>query len=227
MNGIQVEGRSTIRSFATAVSSSLSVIEAAKKLKVDALITHHGLFLNSSSVSITGVMKKKVATLLHSDISLLTYHLPLDAHEELGNNWAVAHRLGWHHKEPFGKVGALFIGVKANFPPMRKQKFIDLLTAFYGSQSRSVLAGKEQISSCGIISGGAHKWLKEAIDLGLDAFVTGTADEPTWHEANEAGIHFFSFGHAATEKIGVQLLGEHLHARFGVVHHFINEDNPF
>lgn len=227
VNGLQVEGKKKIVSIATAVTSSLYVIKQAHELKADALICHHGLFLHGKDSLVLGTMKEKLRLLLEEGISLLTYHLPLDAHEEVGNNWAVAKSLGWHNTQPFGIHTGVSIGVKANFAPIERQKLEKLLKKFYNSDARSVLGGKEVVSSCGIISGGAHKFIVDAIDAELDCFVTGTADEPTWHQAQEGKINFFAFGHAATEKIGVQLLGNHLSKHFGVKHHFIDENNPF
>ncbi|MBS0655572.1 MAG: Nif3-like dinuclear metal center hexameric protein, partial [Verrucomicrobia bacterium] len=164
---------------------------------------------------------------LEHDISLFTYHIPLDAHQELGNNWPSAKLLGWTDLEPFGQHHGEMIGVKGRCPSMSREEFRCGLEAFYGRDAQVVFAGPRTIKTCALISGGAHKWIDEAIKDEIDCFVTGTSDEPIWHIAHEEKINFMALGHAATEKIGVQLLGSHLAEYFNLSHHFIDDNNPF
>jgi dinuclear metal center YbgI/SA1388 family protein len=227
LNGIQVEGKEKIFSIATAVSASLHVIKKAVELKADLLLVHHGFFWKGSDVTICGTLKEKLKLLLQNEISLLAYHLPLDAHTEFGNNWAVATALGWTNLEPFGTSSYPAIGVKASFPACSRSQFQKTLEKFYGQKAHEAPGGKEVVSSCVIVSGGAHKLIYEAKESGADCFVTGSFDEPIWHAAFEEHINFFAFGHAATEKIGVKSIGKHLEEKFDVKHLFIDEINPF
>ena len=227
LNGLQVEGKGTVRTIATAVTASLFVIQRAVELGADALFVHHGLFLRGKEVLVTGIMKEKIATLVKNDLSLFAYHLPLDAHRFVGNNWAIARKLGMKNLQPFGAHQGEFIGVRGVLPQQARMVLSHKLEKLYNAPPQVALGGKEKIRTCGIISGNAHKWIHEAIDAKLDCFVTGTHDEPIWHIAHEEGINFLSFGHAATEKIGMQLLGKHLERKFGVKALFIEEPNPF
>ena len=227
LNGLQVQGNDEIKKIATAVSPTLHVIRQAKEYKADALITHHGLFLKGETVPITGTLREKLHLLLASGISLLAYHLPLDAHRTLGNNWAVARSLGWQDLQPFGAYKGVYFGVRGTMPPCTIAELAGTLERFYGQPPRVALGGPKSVTTCAILSGGAHKWIDEAADVPVDCFVTGTADEPTWPIAFERGIHLLAYGHAATEKIGVKLLGEQLATHFHLEQHFIDEPNPF
>ena len=227
LNGIQVEGKEKISSIATAVSSSLHVIKKAVELKSDLLLVHHGLLWKGTELAIEGTVKEKLKLLLQNDMSLFGYHLPLDAHTEFGNNWAAAKALGWTHLEPFGTSDYPAIGVKASFSACTRREFQKTLEKFYGQKAHEAPGGKDVVSSCVIVSGAAHKLIYDAVKSGVDCFVTGSFDEPIWHAAFEEHINFFAFGHAATEKIGVKLIGAHLEEKFHVKHTFIDEINPF
>lgn len=221
-NGIQVEGKKEIENIAIAVTANLETIEACVDKGVDALIVHHGIFWNSEGFCITGAKKKKLKFLLEKEISLLAYHLPLDAHQMVGNNWKAAKDLGWDTLEPFETVG-----VKGRFTPIDVNTFIAELEAYYAHPVVSSLGGKSQVRSAALISGGAYKYLKEAAKLGVDAFITGNYDEPAWWMAKEEGIHFFALGHNATERVGPMALARHLSSKFGIKVEFIDIKNPF
>jgi dinuclear metal center YbgI/SA1388 family protein len=227
INGLQVEGNKKIQHLAVAVSASLYTIKRAKSLKADALLVHHGLFLKGRDVVLGGSLKEMLAILLEGDISLFAYHLPLDAHQELGNNWPAAKMLGMSDLEPFGTYQNTKIGVKGTLPPTPREQFKKLLEKFYGHPAQTVFGGKKIIRSCALISGGAHKSISEAVQDEVDCLVTGTTDEPIWHIAHQDKINFFALGHAATENLGVRLLGEHLAERFGLKVSYIHENNPF
>lgn len=227
LNGIQVEGKHKIQKIFTAVTASLFVIEQAKKLHADALFVHHGLFIKGMNLLLQGTLRKKIAILLENGINLFGYHLPLDAHKEVGNNWAAARHLGMSDLEPFGYYQGNFIGVKGDLPKLSRKTVLQRCQKLYGKPSGMVLGGKERVHSCALISGHAHKSIQEAIEEKLDCFITGTNDEPIWHLAREEKINFFSFGHAATERIGIELLGKHLAQRFNLEVRHINEPNPF
>lgn len=226
-NGLQVEGKPSIRKCATAVSASLATLEAAVENGVDALIVHHGLFWNQDSYVITGVKRKKLELLLKSGLSLLAYHLPLDVHRLYGNNWKAALDLGWENLEPFGLYKGIAVGVKGTFKATSRQAFTNRLEEYYEHPAHVALGGPETVKSAALISGAAYRSLPEAALAGVDCFITGNFDEPAWHQAFEEGINFFALGHSHTEKIGPKALGQHLSAQFGLPCPFIDIDNPF
>lgn len=227
INGIQVEGKPKISSIATSVSATLNSIRKAKQLKVDALVVHHGLFIKGKELVIQDSMRDKLKILLEEGITLLAYHLPLDAHPELGNNWPAAKILGFFDPEPFGASMGKYIGVRARCEPTTAVQMKKKLERFYGRKAESACFGPKAIERVAIVSGSGYKLLLDAVHEEVDCFITGTADEPVWHQAREEKIHFFALGHAATEKLGVQLLGNHLAEQFGIKHTFIDDDNPF
>lgn len=226
-NGLQVEGVQEIRTFAAAVSASLSVIKQAVSVGVDLLLVHHGIFWNKDPMPIVGVKKEKIALLLQHNISLVAYHLPLDAHPLYGNNYRAAQLLGWQDIQPFCKLDGQYIGVKGRIPKISPVSFQKQLEDFYQHPAQAVLTGPPLIETAALISGGAHRYIDCAIAEGVDCFITGSFDEPTWHQAHEGKIHFFALGHAATEKIGPFSLGEYLHTKFNLPWEWIEEKNPF
>ena len=226
-NGVQVEGNTSIRRIATGVSASLETIQSAVEQEAQALIVHHGLFWNRDSHVITGVKRKKIQLLLQNDISLLAYHLPLDAHQEFGNNWKAAKDMGWSNLQSFGNLNGMPIGVKGQFSPMSKESFKKKLEEYYQHPAHCALGGKEHVRSAALISGGAYKNIQDAINEDIDCFITGNFDEPVWNQAFEEKINFFALGHSATERIGPQALGEHLSSRFKIPVSFIDSANPF
>lgn len=226
-NGLQVEGAEEIKHIAVAVSASLETIKAAAKLNVQALLVHHGIFWNKDAYPITGTKKSKLKLLLDHEINLLAYHLPLDAHTTYGNNWKAAKDLGWENLAPFYPMGPVALGVKGTFPATSISQFVKKLEKYYGHQAHTALSGKKTITSAALISGGAHRQISEAAHAGVDAFITGSFDEPVWHIANEEQINFLALGHAATEKIGPYALGDHLEKHFKLKVTRIEDENPF
>ncbi len=226
-NGLQVEGADEIKHLAVGVSASVETIEKAAELNVQALLVHHGIFWNKDSYPIIGTKKTKIKTLLDHNISLLAYHLPLDAHTEFGNNWRAAKDLGWKNLEPFYPMGSVALGVKGTFDPIPQAQFVKKLEKYYGHQAHIAMKGKKSISSAALISGGAHRQITDAANAGVDAFITGSFDEPVWHIAIEEGINFCALGHSATEKIGPYALGDHLQKHFKIKVTKLDEDNPF
>jgi len=227
VNGMQVEGRSEVKKIACAVSASLSTIEAAAEAGVDVLIVHHGMFWNRDSYVVQGTKRKKLQLLLENGISLLAYHLPLDAHQEYGNNWTAARQLGWENLEPFGLCEGKLIGVKGTLPKQQRQQFQESLESYYGHPAHAAPGGSEWISSAALISGGAYKSITEAAATGVDCFVTGNFDEPAWHQAYEEQINFFALGHSNTEEVGPRALAQHLEEQFKIPTAFLQIENPF
>ena len=192
-NGMQVEGKQGIRQVAFAVSASVAAIEKAAQCGADALIVHHGIFWSKQSPLVTGSRKKKLELLLREGISLFAYHLPLDAHVAVGNNWVAAKELGLQEVVPF-----LRVGVKGSFPKVSIEAFQARVETYYGHSAHAALGGKREVESAAIVSGGAHRLIEEAASSGVDCFVTGSFDEPVWDIAFERGIHFLALGHYAT-----------------------------
>jgi dinuclear metal center YbgI/SA1388 family protein len=221
-NGLQVEGRSSIKKLGFAVSASLETIEMAVKRNVDALVVHHGIFWNKDPYPLIGTKKKKIEMLLNYQISLLAYHLPLDAHMECGNNFKALKDIGFVNLKRFGDVGA---GGSIN--EIGIDQLIKNLEAYYDHQAFLALGGKKRIQSAALISGGAHRSIEFAKKQNYDCFITGSFDEPVWHFAKEENINFIALGHFATEKVGVKALKEHLLERFGTQTEFLDCYNPF
>lgn len=226
-NGIQVEGRGEIKKIGTAVSANLRTLEKAAEEGVQALIVHHGLFWNRDPYPIVGTKRAKIELLLKEGISLFAYHLPLDAHQEVGNNWQAARALGWENLEPFGPYNGTIIGVKGTFRSRPIKTFVEEVEAYYAHPATLALGGKERVSSAALISGGAYKELVAAARAGVECYITGNFDEPAWGIAFEEKINFLALGHTATEKIGPKALAQHIQEKFSVPCSFIEEENPF
>jgi dinuclear metal center YbgI/SA1388 family protein len=226
-NGLQLEGKREIKRVATAVSASVAAIDQAIDLGADALIVHHGLFWAKDPLPVLGPKKLKLEKLLSRGISLFAYHLPLDAHPQLGNNWKAAIDLGWTQLQPFGTFRKMSIGVRGTFVPLNIEEFQQKLEHYYGHSAHVALGGKKEITSCGLISGGAHWSILEAADQSLDCYITGSFDEPIWDIAHERKINFFALGHYATERIGVRALAQELKNHFKIPTAFVDLPNPF
>lgn len=226
-NGLQVEGKSHISCLATAVSASLATIEAAIEQGVDALIVHHGLFWQRDSYLIQGTKKKKLELLFEHKISLFAYHLPLDMHPQVGNNWKAAQELGWLDLQPFAYVSGVPIGVKGKIDSCSREELKRKLESYYQHPAVCAWGGNQLIETVALVSGGAHKTIIEAAQEGVDAFVTGSFDEPTWHQAKEEGINFFALGHSATERVGPLALANYLEQTLAIPCQFIEIENPF
>lgn len=227
LNGLQVEGKAKVKKLVVGVTATLELIEKAVKEKACAILVHHGLLLKVRPEYVTGVFKKKLELLIKNNISLLAYHLPLDAHQEFGNNWPAALDLGWQNLEPFCLYKGKAIGVKGEIKPCSPSTLTKALKKYYQIEPRVALGGKKQIQTLALVSGGAHRELSQAIKESVDAYITGTADEPQWAMAHEENIHFFALGHHHSERIGPRKLGQHLAQKYGLDVLEILEANPF
>lgn len=221
-NGIQVEGKAEVKRVCFAVSASLATIQEALKRGADALIVHHGIFWNKDPYVIVGTKREKLEHLFKGEISLLAYHLPLDAHHRVGNNWKAALDLGLKELKPFCSVG-----VQGDMDLTPVDVFCKKLEAYYGHIAHVALGGKKEISSAAIISGGAHRNIEQAADSGADCYITGSFDEPVWDIAHERKINFFSLGHYSTERVGVLALMAEVQKELKVPCEFIDLFNPF
>jgi dinuclear metal center YbgI/SA1388 family protein len=223
-NGLQVEGRAEVRRIATGVTASQQVLDAAIEWGADAILVHHGYFWRNEEASLIGIKKRRIARLLKSDVSLLAYHLPLDAHPELGNNAQLGKLLGLAEQGRFGEQDIACRGVLeqpqilAQFA-LRIEQVLQRVPQVIGDETRIV----RKVAWC---SGAAQGHFEEAIAQGVDAFVTGEISEQSFHLAQESGVAFIAAGHHATERHGIQALGEHLAVRFGLEHRFFDQANP-
>ena len=223
-NGLQVEGRAEVRRIATGVTASQAVLEAATAWGADAILVHHGYFWRSEDAAITGIKKRRVAHLLKHDISLLAYHLPLDAHPELGNNAQLAEMLGFVEQGRFGEQDIAMHGVLAQ--PQTLQQLPKLIQLTLQRTPQVIGHANPNIARIAWCSGGGQSYFEQAVALGVDAFLTGEISEQNVHVAQETGVVFIAAGHHATERYGVQALGEHLAERFGLEHRFFDQDIP-
>jgi dinuclear metal center YbgI/SA1388 family protein len=227
-NGLQVEGHREIKKVGTAVSASLDTLEAAADLGLDALVVHHGMFWKGDDYCVLGSKRRKLEILFEAGMSLLAYHLPLDAHKEVGNNWVAARELGLIDLEGFGKMGAFEIGVKGRLPePCEIGLFRTELQNYYQHPVHAAPGGAERVERVAIVSGGAHKLVSDAAKEGMDLFITGSFDEPVWHQAAEEKIHFAAVGHSNSERVGPRALAQWLEEEMELDCVFIDRPNPF
>ncbi|HEX6723161.1 MAG TPA: Nif3-like dinuclear metal center hexameric protein [Burkholderiaceae bacterium] len=223
-NGLQVEGRGQVHRLITGVTASLALIEAAIGAGADAVLVHHGLFWRGQDGRITGGMRARLAPLLAHGINLFAYHLPLDAHPELGNNAQFGARLGLQADARFGEQDLGFAG-----PAAALDSSAALHAAVQGVCGRApvlVPGDGRKLRRIGWCTGGAQGAFEAAIAAGVDAYMTGEISEPQAHIARETGVAFVACGHHATERFGAPALGAYLAARFGLEHRFIDIDNP-
>ncbi|WP_235937525.1 Nif3-like dinuclear metal center hexameric protein [Marinobacter caseinilyticus] len=221
-NGLQVEGKSGIRRIVTGVTASQALIDAAVAASADLILVHHGYFWKGEDQCIRGMKRARLKTLLSQDINLVAYHLPLDDHPVYGNNCQLAKVLGIGDAAPLD--GLVWSG---KLPaPLSVGEFTEQIEARLGRAPLHVGAGPDRIERVAWCTGAAQGYIGKALDAGVDAFISGEVSEPTTHTARECGIHYFAAGHHATERYGVQALGEALAEKFGVEHRFIDCDNP-
>ena len=226
-NGLQVVGADEVTHLATAVSVSLEVIERAITDGAQALLVHHGLFWQGDDPVIGTLERRRLQTLFAGDLSLIAYHLPLDAHPTLGNTACLAELLGLHDRAPFGEHGGSFLGVQGALPvPTPVAEVASALGAQLGSTPLVLSGGDHPVRTLGIVSGGAAKDIRQAAALGLDAFVTGEPREDSAYLARELGVHLIAAGHNATETVGVQALARAATERFGITTSFLPVVNP-
>lgn len=226
-NGLQVEGKPQIKKIVTGVTASQALIEAAIGQNADAIVVHHGYFWKGENQAITGMKRQRLKLLLENDINLFAYHLPLDAHETLGNNVQLATLLDIaiegglepENKHSIGLVGRLSSA-------MTGAEFSSHLETKLGQKPRHLVGGSAQIERIAWCTGGAQSAIDQAIGLEVDAYLTGEVSEQTFHVVQEQGIHFYAAGHHATERYGVKALGEYLSQAFGVEQVFIDIHNP-
>jgi dinuclear metal center YbgI/SA1388 family protein len=228
VNGLQVPGRPEATKLATGVSANAELFERAAKEEADLLLVHHGLFWGSGVRTIDETLATRLKLLFEADIALAAYHLPLDAHPELGNNALLARALGAEQMTPFGDHHGQSIGFLATLPHDGLHT-ADLIARLAGITSRPPLLlgdGPDTVELLAIVSGAGSDYVQEAAEAGAQALLTGEPAERVTATANELGIHVIAAGHHATETFGIKALGELLASRFGLEHVFIDVPNP-
>lgn len=225
-NGLQVEGRPQVRRIVSGVTASQALIDAAVEAEADLLLVHHGYFWKGENPCITGMKQRRVKTLLQHDLSLLAFHLPLDVHPEVGNNVQLARQLGIIVEGPLDPADKRVVGLLGALPePVSPRDFARHVQEVLGREPL-LIDGEQMIRRVGWCTGGGQGYIDQAIAAGVDLFISGEASEQTYHSARERGISFIAAGHHATERYGVQALGDYLARRFAVEHLFIDCPNP-
>ena len=226
-NGLQIEGKTEVRKILAAVTASQDAIDAAIRENADLLLVHHGYFWKGEAYPITGMRGKRIKSLIQHDISLLAYHLPLDSHPSLGNNAAIADLLKLERIEaldpserhPIGNIGYLN-------QPMPVEDFKKFVSETLKFDVTHLPADKNMIEKVGFCTGGAQDFIVKAAEQGCDAYISGEVSERTFYEAKELGIHYFACGHHATERYGVQRLGQAISEQFDIEYVYFELNNP-
>ncbi|MFT5429611.1 MAG: dinuclear metal center YbgI/SA1388 family protein [Myxococcota bacterium] len=225
-NGLQVAGRPEVKRVVCGVTACLELIEAAAERGADALLVHHGILWGNSMPTLTGSFRRRVKALLDADLNLIAYHLPLDRHLEVGNGAAVAQRLGLTDVETFGLHKGVTVGVRGNTAAGDIDSLAAQISDALDTTPTVLPYGPSVIRSVGVVTGAADKDLPQAVEAGLDCYITGEISEFVMHFAKEEGIHFIAAGHHATERYGVQQLGAHLATTHGLEWEFVDVPNP-
>lgn len=226
-NGLQVEGRPMIRRIVCGVTACQALVEAAERLNADAVLVHHGYFWKGEDARLVGMKARRVGFLLRHDINLFAYHLPLDVHPELGNNAQLAARLG------IAVTGTIEMGMRPSVvmrgelpEPMSLNEFSRRVADSLSTEPVVVPGGDHPVRQVAWCTGGGQRFIDQAALAGVDAYISGEISEPTTHSAREQGIHYLGAGHHATERYGVQALGEHLAQGFGIECEYVDIPNP-
>lgn len=223
-NGLQVEGRPQVRRIVSGVTASQALIEAAIKMDADAILVHHGYFWRGEPAEVTGIKRQRLKRLLTHDLSLLAYHLPLDAHPAVGNNVQLGKALDW--------PVARFIDDKNMLPVSELPETLSLaqvgehVSQRLGRQVQLLGDAQKQVRTVAWCTGAAQSYLQQAVNAGVDVFISGEVSEQTWHTVCETETAYISAGHHATERYGVQALGQWIAENYGIEHIYVELDNP-
>jgi dinuclear metal center YbgI/SA1388 family protein len=220
-NGLQVEGGQRINRLVSGVTASLDLIEAAIERNANAILVHHGYFWKGEAAPLVGYKGRRIKRLMQHDISLLAYHLPLDFHPLVGNNAQLAKRMGWLVTE---QQGSLWVGEVETTTHV--DVVLEELRERIGSNPLLISGGNHSVQRIAWCTGAAQSYIGQAAALGVDLFISGEISEQTVHLARESGIHYIAAGHHATERYGVQALGAVIADRFGILHEYVEIENP-
>jgi dinuclear metal center YbgI/SA1388 family protein len=222
-NGLQVEGKQDVQKIVSGVTASLALIEAAVAARADAIFVHHGLFWRGHDGRIVGWLRQRLGLLMAHNVNLFAYHLPLDAHAELGNNAQLGQLLGF---QASGRFGEQELGWTGNTEFFSAQLLANHVESVLGHSVVLVPGRGGPVRRLAWCTGGAQGYFEAAIAAGADAFITGEISEPQMHLARECGVAYLACGHHATERYGAPAIAAHVAAQFGLEHEFIDIDNP-
>ncbi|MGM0435306.1 MAG: Nif3-like dinuclear metal center hexameric protein [Pseudomonadota bacterium] len=225
-NGLQVEGRDRVRTVISGVTASERFLEQAIEAGADMVLVHHGYFWKGEDPCIRGMKQRRIELLLSNNVSLVAYHLPLDAHRTMGNNACLAHTLGVSDGAPVSDDPCELMWAGTLDEAVTPQALASRLESRLERAPLPVEGGPELIRRMAWCSGGAQGMIDRAAALGVDAYLSGEISEPTVHSAREQGLHYFAAGHHATERDGVQALGAALAEAHGIEHRFIEDPSP-
>lgn len=226
-NGMQVASEQPIERLVSGVSATQALIDAAIDREAQAILVHHGYFWKGENPCLVGMKYQRIKRLIDNDICLLAYHLPLDAHPELGNNAQLARRLGISMTGGLERGNPYSVGNIGEFTAsISGQELVQKITDVLGRAPLHIDVPGKPIRTVAWCTGGAQSYIEKAVECGVDAYITGEASEQTTHIAREQGIHFFAAGHHATERYGVQAVGAVMAEKFDINHEFIDIDNP-
>lgn len=223
-NGLQVEANAQVEHIVCGVTASQALIAAAVEAGADTLIVHHGYFWKGEAQPITGYKGRRIRSLIRNNVNLLAFHLPLDAHPEVGNNVQLARIMNWQVEDRFGEQELVFegrLGQALSLADLTR----DIETRL-DTRALAISAGDAAIERIAWCTGAAQGFIEAAAERGVDAFISGEVSEPTFHLAQELGIHYIAAGHHATERYGVQALAAEIANRFGIRQQFIDIPNP-
>ena len=223
-NGLQVEGKPEINKIVTGVTASMALLEAACHANADAVLVHHGYFWRGENLPITGIKQRRIKFLLQHDINLFAYHLPLDAHAALGNNMMLSKHLGLNFTGNAGEKDMLLLA-ELNLP-ITLQTFVNSIESKLARKPQVIGDLSKLVKKIAICTGAAQGYIEQAVAANVDVYISGEISEQTVHVARESGMSYISAGHHATERYGIQALGEHLAQKFDLQHEFIDIDNP-
>lgn len=226
-NGLQIEGSDELNLICTAVTVSEDTIKKAIDFQADALLVHHGFFWRGEELVITGMKRKRIGQLISKNINLYAYHLPLDCHPDLGNNACLGELLevGSVEMHVAGKTENLLWSGEL-VQSMNAMELSSYIGKKLNREPLHVSGTDKPISKIAWCTGAAQDFIIDAHRLGVDAYLSGEISERTYYQAEELGIHYFACGHHASERYGVQALGQHLASRFDLRHQFIDSSNP-
>ena len=222
-NGLQVEGKDEIKRIVTAVSATQNVIDRAVQLQADALLVHHGWFWRGENPAIVATKYKRLKTLMSAEINLIAYHLPLDAHETLGNNAQMTALLNAQDIVLGGEGNFIWSGKIA---PVSVQELAQCLEKALNRKPLVLGDASIKVERLAWCSGSAENFFEAAIAMGAQAYISGEATERTTHLARESEVPFLVCGHHATERLGIRALGDWIEEKHGLECIFVDDDNP-
>lgn len=222
LNGLQVESAGSVERIAVAVDACQATIDAAVAMRADLLLVHHGLFWGGLE-TVTGRRWRRLRPLLAHNVAVYAAHIPLDLHPEVGNNAVLARQLGVERIEWFGDYHGHALGAAGTLE-LDRDELVNRVRRVLGVEPHVIAAGPERVARVGVITGGGGRMIRQAVEAGLDAFVTGEGQHHTHFDAEEYGINALFAGHYATETVGVKALATHLEQRFGLSWEFV--DHP-